>query len=296
MPRYRLRYQSSNLEMPLGDFVIGRSSACHLSVDDASVSRRHALIRVGPSDVTVEDLGSRNGVRVNGKRIEGAQSLQHLDRLAIGNQEMLFVDADQGGHRHAPTAEMHQCEGCGALNMAGAEHCEGCGNALPGGRSALEGQTLELRLGVPGEDAGKSEQAFLLIAGIAEKAIAMKSYEKAEQMLAPHLDMMIFRAHRGEHYAPATFDRALSFALRLAEERNGRRWLHFVFLLHTQAKRLMDAPTIERLHEIVRKVRSNDSRPLKDYLGVLATLEDKLSPADRFLVKRLEALHRVITA
>jgi hypothetical protein len=282
--------------MPLGDFVIGRSSACHLSVDDASVSRRHAVIHVGPMDVTIEDLGSRNGVRVNGKRIEGAQSLKHLDRLAIGNQEMLFVDAEKGGQRQAQTSEMHQCDGCGALNMAGAEHCEICGNALPGGRNALEGQTLELRLGATGEDVGKSEQAFLVIAGIAEKAIAMKSYEKAEQMLAPHLDMMLFRGHRGEHYAPETFARAVSFALRLAEERNGRRWLHFVFLLHTQAKKLMDAHTIERLHEIARKVRYNDSRPLRDYLGVLASLEEKLTPADRFLVKRLEALHRVITA
>jgi hypothetical protein len=296
VPRYRLRYQSSNLEMPMGEFVIGRSSGCHLSIDDASVSRRHAVIRIEAAGVTVADLGSRNGVHVNGKRIEGEHRLHHLDRLAIGNQEMLFVDADQGGHRQAQTSEMRRCEACGAMSLSSAEVCEACGASLPGGRPSLEGQTLELRFGGPGDDASKSQEAFQLIAGIAEKAIAMKSFEKAEQMLAPHLDMMLFRAHRGELYAPEVFDRAVGFALKLAEERSGRRWLHFVFLLHTQTKKLMDAPTIERLHEIVRRVRYTDSRPLKDYLTMLSTMEERLKPADRFLVKRLEALHRVITA
>jgi hypothetical protein len=295
VPRYRLRYQSSNLEMPAGDFVIGRSSACHLSVDDASVSRRHALIRVEATGVTVQDLGSRNGVQVNGKRIDGIKPLQHLDRLAIGNQEMLFIDADQGGQRQAPTSEMKRCESCGAMAVPEAERCEVCGNLL-GGKGPMEGSTLDLNLGGTADDVAKSEQAFLLVAGIADKALAMGSTEKGEQILAPHLDMMLLRTHRGELYGDGAFARAVGFALRLAEDRNSRRWLHFVFILHTATKRLMDAATIERLHEVVRKARYSDSRPLKDYLAMLAGIEERLTAADRFLVKRLEALHRVIAA
>jgi hypothetical protein len=281
--------------MPAGEFVIGRSTECHLAIDDASVSRRHARIRIDPSGVTVADLGSRNGVHVNGLRIEGEHRLHHFDRIGIGNQEMIFVDADQGGQRHAQTTEMRRCEGCGALNLANVELCEGCGAALPTNPGGIEKQTLDLRFG-GADELGKSEEAFRLIAGIAEKAIAMKSFEKAEQMLAPHLDLMLFRAHHGELYGPELFDRAVSFALKLAEERSSRRWLHFVFFLHTQTKKLMDAPTIERLHEIVRRTRYTDSRPIADYLAMLAAMEERLRPADRFLVKRLEALHRVITA
>ena len=283
--------------MPTGEFVIGRGSECHLSIDDASVSRRHARLRVEATGVTAEDLGSRNGVSVNGQRIAGRHRLQHLDRLTIGNQELLFIDVDDGGQRHAPTALMRRCDACGAMNTPSAPSCEICGHGLPpSGRAPIERQTLELRLGAPGEDVDKSEEAFRLIAGIAEKAMAMKSFEKAEQMLAPHLDMMLFRAHRGERYAPELIDRALGFALRLAEERGSRRWLHFVFILHMHAKTLMDAATIERLHEIVRHVRYDDGRPLGEYLAVLASLEETFTPADRFLVKRLEALHRVISA
>jgi hypothetical protein len=58
----------------------------------------------------------------------------------------------------------------------------------------------------------------------------------------------------------------------------------------------MDATPIDRLHEVVRKVRYTDTRALRDYLATLAGMEDRFTAADRFLVKRLEALQRVIAA
>ncbi len=294
MPRFRLRHQSSNLEMPLGEFLIGRSSECHLSIDDASVSRKHAVLTVDVAYVTVRDLGSRNGVRVNGKAIDGEQRLSHLDKIGIGNQEMLFIDADQGGQQKAATVELGRCAACGAVSPRDAEACSVCGARMSDGKT--DGQTIDLRIGGASDDVGKAQDAFLVVAGIAEKTLAMGSFEKAEQLLAAHLDTMVFRAQRGETYSQAATERAIGFALRLAEERNPRRWLQWIFILHIAAKRVMDAATIDRLHEVVRKVRYNDSRPLRDYLGFLAGIEDRLSAADRFLVKRLEALQRVIAA
>ncbi len=46
-----------------GELRIGRSVKCGLRIDDASISREHALVRVGPP-LTIEDLGSANGTRV----------------------------------------------------------------------------------------------------------------------------------------------------------------------------------------------------------------------------------------
>ena len=108
MARYRLRYQSTDLEMQVGDFVVGRSSSCHLALDDALVSRRHAVFHVGPERVEVEDLGSRNGVQVNGATIEGRTELKHLDRVVIGAQELLLVwvqksEEDEGRRADRPT-------------------------------------------------------------------------------------------------------------------------------------------------------------------------------------------------
>ncbi|MCU0686326.1 MAG: FHA domain-containing protein, partial [Polyangiaceae bacterium] len=44
--RYRLRYLQHNLELSPGQFLIGRSTDCQLSVDDPLVSRRHARLLV----------------------------------------------------------------------------------------------------------------------------------------------------------------------------------------------------------------------------------------------------------
>ena len=67
--RFRLRYMNHDLELNEGEFVVGRNASCQLSLDDPLVSRRHATFIVHADAVTVEDLGSRNGVSVNGERI-----------------------------------------------------------------------------------------------------------------------------------------------------------------------------------------------------------------------------------
>jgi len=51
-----------------GDVMIGRSEKCDVRLDDPSISRRHAILRVGPP-MTIEDLGSANGTRVRGRRL-----------------------------------------------------------------------------------------------------------------------------------------------------------------------------------------------------------------------------------
>ena len=51
------------------DLVVGRSSYCSLVVDNADVSRVHAVFRRKGDQVELQDLGSRNGTSVRGKRI-----------------------------------------------------------------------------------------------------------------------------------------------------------------------------------------------------------------------------------
>ena len=71
---YRLRYLQNELELREGEFAIGRSVECQLSLDDPLVSRRHAVLKLERGDVVVQDLGSRNGVLVNGQKSKGASS------------------------------------------------------------------------------------------------------------------------------------------------------------------------------------------------------------------------------
>jgi hypothetical protein len=70
--------------------VIGRSRECDVVLEDSSVSRRHAELRPRGSVWSIEDLGSTNGVRVNGLAVDGAQELRSGDRVEMGSTEMLF--------------------------------------------------------------------------------------------------------------------------------------------------------------------------------------------------------------
>ena len=53
-------------------------------IDDESVSRRHARISVGPEGATIEDLGSKNGTYLGGKKIRGPALLSDRDAVKIG--------------------------------------------------------------------------------------------------------------------------------------------------------------------------------------------------------------------
>jgi hypothetical protein len=71
--------------------VIGRSRDCDIVIDDANVSRHHAEVRPGPNGWTVADLGSTNGVRVNGRPVGTApHPLADGDRVELGTLQVTF--------------------------------------------------------------------------------------------------------------------------------------------------------------------------------------------------------------
>jgi DNA-binding winged helix-turn-helix (wHTH) protein len=82
--------------MPLSDghHIAGRGAECSLIIDAETVSRRHARITVQPGAVTVEDLGSTNGVRVNGTRISGPTRLTDGSELALGSAKLRIRTLD----------------------------------------------------------------------------------------------------------------------------------------------------------------------------------------------------------
>ena len=65
--------------------------------DDPELSREHARISVSDGVLVIEDLGSRNGTFVNGKRIEASTELQAGDRIKVGS-----YDADVRAARPGP--------------------------------------------------------------------------------------------------------------------------------------------------------------------------------------------------
>ncbi len=63
---------------------IGRAPENDISLDDSQVSRHHAILRRQGSEIILEDLGSTNGVFVNGERIYSPHTLQPTETISIG--------------------------------------------------------------------------------------------------------------------------------------------------------------------------------------------------------------------
>ncbi len=80
--------------LPAGEVSIGRDSSNHLWAPDPALSRRHCLVVANDEQVSIRDLGSRNGTLVNGVPIE-EQQMRHGDQIYIGDSVLLFLlDAD----------------------------------------------------------------------------------------------------------------------------------------------------------------------------------------------------------
>ena len=69
--------------------LIGRSRDCDVTLDDPNVSRRHAELRREGSTWLVSDLGSTNGVKVNGRRVDN-HPLSSGDELVFGLEHLTF--------------------------------------------------------------------------------------------------------------------------------------------------------------------------------------------------------------
>jgi diguanylate cyclase (GGDEF)-like protein len=75
-----------------GRVLVGRDPLAQLSIEDESVSRRHALIESTPEGDNVQDLESTNGIWVNEQRVL-AKRLEPGDRVRFGNQIFTYLSA-----------------------------------------------------------------------------------------------------------------------------------------------------------------------------------------------------------
>ena len=92
-----LQPDSSIIEFPLKaeQNVIGRTSRCDVRIKHPGISAEHAVVRVLPGSATLQDLGSTNGTRVNGKRIE-LHTLRHGDQIGVGRERLMyFAELDE---------------------------------------------------------------------------------------------------------------------------------------------------------------------------------------------------------
>ena len=87
---YRLIWGNREIALGPGENLFGRDEDAIVWIDDALVSRRHARIVIDETGAVLEDLGSKNGTYLRGKRIEAPTKLANEDEVTIGPASMIF--------------------------------------------------------------------------------------------------------------------------------------------------------------------------------------------------------------
>lgn len=293
---FRLRYLAHDLELALGEFVIGRSTDCQLSLDDPLVSRRHAVIRIARDAVTVQDLGSRNGVLVNAVKIDGERPVVAGDKISIGSQEMLLLSAEEHPHLPRINDDVYRR----ATQTLGAAYVVDLRNAMEANNAALANSALAavpvaIIQDPPTADASRSRQSFALLGGVADKALAMGRAEDAERILQALLLDVITRARDGQAIEPAMAESAAKYAARLGGATTRGTWVDYVFELYKRQKRPIPAAVVDELYTVVRKAKNIDLASVRGYLAELRAAAPTHGPAEQFLVKRIEGLERLVS-
>jgi hypothetical protein len=88
-PRALLNVAGKRHQIPPDGAVLGRSRECEITIEDPNVSRRHAELRLDNGAWSITDLGSTNGIEVNGERVRDAR-LEPGDRIVLGRTELVF--------------------------------------------------------------------------------------------------------------------------------------------------------------------------------------------------------------
>lgn len=92
-----IRWGSQFVPLAHGENVIGRAPDVLITIPSSKVSRRHARIVVSDGRAVLEDLASRNGTYLGGRRIEAAVELKNGDRIGIGAAQLTFCGASDDG-------------------------------------------------------------------------------------------------------------------------------------------------------------------------------------------------------
>jgi hypothetical protein len=81
---FKLESDQGEILLVEGENLIGRAPDASIRIDNSEVSRRHTLITVEGNTATLEDLNSKNGTFLRGRRLDAPATLADADEIRIG--------------------------------------------------------------------------------------------------------------------------------------------------------------------------------------------------------------------
>jgi len=91
---------------PAAVCTLGRSQSSTIFLNDVSISRQHAQVTFRDGSFWIEDLGSKNGTKVGGRRIDGATALKPGDPIQLGSVHLVFSGNEPSSSGSARVADI----------------------------------------------------------------------------------------------------------------------------------------------------------------------------------------------
>ncbi|MEI9940523.1 MAG: FHA domain-containing protein [Pseudomonadota bacterium] len=281
--RFWLEYHGRTFELRPGEILIGRSSNCHLVLDDGLVSRRHAQIIVTEDRITVEDFSSANGVFVNSKRVNGSEALKAGDQLQVGKQQ--FVVCSVARVPAAMPAERRMAETLHGV------HVPTDPSLAPVSDSRAD---TKAELKQPEVEATQRAEALELLGGVADKVLALGRGEEAERVLSTALSNVLSEVKRGREPPARVVIRAATYAGKLADATAHGKWLDYTIDLYASLRRPIPIELVDQMYAVLRRVDAVNLTALRAYLSILQAQTQAYAPNERFAIQRLEGLERLV--
>lgn len=140
--------------------IVGRHPSCDARLDSPRISRRHCCMTPDQGQLWVRDLGSTNGIRINGQRVDSGW-LKHGDELSIAHMRFRFEmdPVPKGSNGHSSNgSSINLGNGSAPIPLSSAETVPGSSHS-----SGMEGPLVEaIRSALPPELAAKLQIQVIL--------------------------------------------------------------------------------------------------------------------------------------
>lgn len=237
------------------------------------VSRRHAVLHVSPDGVRLEDLGSRNGVLVNGIRMFESVPLHHGDKILIGNTEIYLVEASRRRREDVATRP---------LNVAAFSS-----NPSPGPMPRSSPR--------PSDD-WESEttsrgSVYEVLVSAAERALRQQDLREGEAAVRNLLLSVRAALLRRQPPDDSTMSAVAGFALHMADLSGDPSWLDRLFDVLVTGRRVPDDIAVERLARLIPRLGLGGGEAVRAYV---ARIGERMAELDDDARRRLDNLAQVI--
>ena len=281
MARFRLRFLLQEFDLPPGETLLGRSPDCHVTIEDPLVSRQHAKVVLRGEEAFLEDMGSRNGVRVNNRQVKTSQLLIDGDRIRIGTQELVFCRVIPSSDLMTKrTGFLRHCARCHTPYPEELGTCPHCGAS----DAVVEEETVN------GVSAERQSWTLQLLVEVVQRALTLQRPSDAERLMRRAATNIDERIEGGEQVERSHLDALAVCGARLAEMQGNAHWLQWVLKIYGRLGLLPPALTIEKIPTLPAGEQQRLREPIEAFLsGTMPASTD-----DASLWSRLEGLRRQI--